>query len=73
MNSCPLSDQMKAGTGERLVDASNSATMFLALLQRLEMRMAVLVDHVQELESAATSGGIELEVHGPHLVGMLGQ
>jgi hypothetical protein len=29
---------------------------------------AVLVDHVQELDSAAISGGVELEVHGPHLV-----
>jgi hypothetical protein len=33
---------------------------------------AVLVDHIQELESAAISCGVELEVHGPHLVGMLG-
>ena len=32
----------------------------------------MLVDHVQELESAAIGGGVELEVHGPHLVGMLG-
>jgi hypothetical protein len=32
---------------------------------------AVLVDHIQELESAAISGGVELEIHGPHLVGML--
>jgi hypothetical protein len=32
----------------------------------------VLVDHVQELQSAAIGGGIELKVHGPHLVGMLG-
>jgi hypothetical protein len=33
---------------------------------------AVLVDHVQELESAAIRRGVELEVHGPDLVGMLG-
>jgi len=32
----------------------------------------VLVDHVQELQSAAVGGGIELEIHGPYLVGMLG-
>ena len=32
----------------------------------------MLVDHVQELESAAVGRGIELEIHGPHLVGMLG-
>ncbi len=32
---------------------------------------AVLVDHVQELESAAVSRGIELKNHGPHLVGIL--
>jgi len=32
----------------------------------------VLVDHVQELESAAISCGVELEIHGPHLVRMLG-
>jgi len=31
----------------------------------------VLVDHVQELESAAIGRGIELEVHRSHLVGML--
>jgi hypothetical protein len=31
----------------------------------------VLVDHVQELEPAAVGRGVELEVHGPHLVGML--
>jgi len=31
----------------------------------------VLVDHVQELESAAVSRGIELEIPGPHLAGML--
>jgi len=33
---------------------------------------AGLVDHVQELEPAAVGPGIELEVHSPHLVGMLG-
>jgi hypothetical protein len=32
----------------------------------------VLVDHIQEFVSAAISCGIELEIHGPHLVGMLG-
>ena len=32
---------------------------------------AVLVDHVQEFEPAAVGRGIELEVHGPNLVGML--
>ena len=32
---------------------------------------AVLVDHVQELEPAAVGRGIELEIHGPHLVGMV--
>ena len=31
----------------------------------------MLVDHVQELEPAAVGRGVELEVHGPHLVGML--
>jgi len=31
----------------------------------------VLIDHVQEFESATVSRGIELEIHGPHLVGML--
>jgi hypothetical protein len=31
----------------------------------------VLVDHVQELEPAAVGRGIELEIHGPHLMGML--
>jgi hypothetical protein len=31
---------------------------------------AVLVDHVQELEPAGVSRGIEPEVHGPHLMGM---
>jgi hypothetical protein len=31
----------------------------------------VLIDHVQELVSAAVGRGIELEIHGPHLVGML--
>jgi len=31
----------------------------------------VLVDHVQELKSAAVCGGA-LEIHGPYLVGMLG-
>ena len=33
---------------------------------------AVLVDHVQKLESAAISSGIELAVHGPHVLEMLG-
>jgi hypothetical protein len=32
----------------------------------------VLVDHAEELESAVIGGGIELEIHGPHLVAMLG-
>jgi hypothetical protein len=32
---------------------------------------AVLVDHVQELEAVHISSGIELEVRGPHLVGVL--
>jgi len=31
----------------------------------------VLVEHVQELESGNVSRGIELEIHGPHLVGIL--
>jgi hypothetical protein len=29
------------------------------------------LDNVQEFESAAVGRGIELEIHGPHLVGML--
>jgi len=33
---------------------------------------AVLIDHVQEFESATVGRGVELEVHGPHLVRMLG-
>jgi hypothetical protein len=33
---------------------------------------AVLADHIQELESVAISCGVELEIHRPHLVGMLG-
>jgi hypothetical protein len=33
---------------------------------------AMLLNHVQKLESADISRGDELEVHGPHLVGMLG-
>ena len=32
---------------------------------------AVLINHVQEFESAAVGRGIELEIHGPHLVRML--
>jgi hypothetical protein len=32
----------------------------------------VLVDQVQELESAAVGRGVELEIHGPHLVRMFG-
>ncbi len=32
---------------------------------------AVLIDHVQEFESAAVGRGIELESHGPHLVRLL--
>ena len=31
----------------------------------------VLDDHVQEFESEADGWGIEVEIHGPHLVGML--
>jgi len=33
---------------------------------------AVLADHVEELEPPPIGGGVELEVHGPHLVRMLG-
>ncbi len=32
----------------------------------------MLVDHVQELESAAVGGGVELEIHGPHLMRAFG-
>jgi hypothetical protein len=32
----------------------------------------VLIDHVQEFEPAAVSGGVELEVHGPDLLGVFG-
>jgi hypothetical protein len=32
----------------------------------------VLVDHVEELEPPTIGSGVELEIHGPHLVGMLG-
>ena len=31
----------------------------------------MLVDHVQELESAAVSRGTELKIHGPHLLRVL--
>ena len=37
-----------------------------------QAKAAALVDHLQELEPAAISRGVELEVHGPDLVGMLG-
>jgi hypothetical protein len=33
---------------------------------------AVLVDHVQEFEPSAIGGSVELDIHGPFLVGMLG-
>ncbi len=33
---------------------------------------AVLVDHVEELEAPSIGGGVELKVHGPDLVRMLG-
>ncbi len=32
----------------------------------------MLVDHVEKLEPAAIGGGVELEVHGPDLVRVLG-
>ena len=32
----------------------------------------MLIDHVEELEPAAVSGGVELEIHGPDLVGVFG-
>ncbi len=32
----------------------------------------MLGDHAQELESAAVGRGVELKIHGPHLVGMFG-
>lgn len=32
---------------------------------------ALLVDHVQELEPPSIGGGVELEVHGPHLLRVL--
>jgi len=59
------------------VSSSRTATTSRALQRRLshpdrQAEAAVLVDHVEELEPAAISGGVELEVHGPHLVGMLG-
>lgn len=34
---------------------------------------AVLVDHVEELEAPSIGGGVELKVHGPDLVRMLGR
>ena len=37
-----------------------------------QTKTAVLVDHVQELEPPAIGGGVELEVHGPGLVGVFG-
>ena len=36
-----------------------------------QAQMAVLVDHVQELQPPAIGGGVELEIHRPHRVGML--
>lgn len=38
----------------------------------IQAEAAVLVDHIQEVESATISGGSELEVRGPDLLGMLG-
>ena len=32
---------------------------------------AVLVDHVHELEPPPIGGGVEMEIHGPHLVRVL--
>ena len=37
-----------------------------------QAQAAVLVDHVEELEPAAVSGGVELEIHGPDLMGVFG-
>jgi len=37
-----------------------------------QAQAAVLVDHVQELEPAAVSGGVELEVHRPDLMRVFG-
>jgi hypothetical protein len=31
----------------------------------------VLVDHVQDLKPLPTGVGVEMEAHGPHLMGML--
>jgi hypothetical protein len=31
----------------------------------------VLVDHVHELEPPPIGGGVEMEIHGPHLVRVL--
>lgn len=36
-----------------------------------QAQAAGLVDHVEELQSPPIGGGVELEVHGPHLVRML--
>jgi hypothetical protein len=58
------------------VSSSSTATTSLAFAPPAhpdrQAEVAVLVDHVQELEPPAISGGDELEDHGPHLVGMLG-
>lgn len=37
-----------------------------------QRQMAVFVVHVEELQPPAIGGGVELEVHGPHLMGTFG-
>ena len=58
-----------------LVGPSNTATTYLAWQQHAhpdgQAKAAVLVDQVQELEAPAISGHVELEIHVPHLVGIL--
>jgi hypothetical protein len=61
----------RVGAGELLQDRHHILGLAASAHRNGQAEATILVDHVQELESAAVGRGIELEIHGPHLVGMV--
>lgn len=73
MNSGPWSLRITIGNGKRLVISPAPPLRpwpWASANPDEHAEVAVPVDHVQEPASAAISGGVELENHGPYLVSM---
>jgi len=61
---------MNAGAGLGLVSSTTKSLAAAPGHLDRQAEAAVLVDHVHDLKPLPTGVGVEMEAHGPHLMGM---